>query len=903
MTTPIDAPASIIEAALHLLFRPGSVFEVRAPNCRSNGARRYTTSGYFTFDAISEAARAIADLDASGAAPGIYVTINPVQPELLGRAHCRLAAVGATTTDQQIVGRALILIDIDPVRPSGLSATDKEVASALAVTDSVAEYLRAKGWPDAARVMSGNGYHLFYAVDLPANDGGLVEQVLASLAQRFDTEQVHIDRSVANASRIAKVPGTMARKGDDFRGAEGVAARPHRRACLMNAPGTLVAVARELLESVAADLPPKPATLSPAKSPKPKRSASGEGDRREIFDHTPDGVAAYLTRHGINIKATKVREGVTYLCLDRCPVVAGCDSTSDSDIAVSVAPSGLIAYCNKHNSGTGLRWGDVRQALEPGCRDRAEGDDEGETQRDKIVALAIARYTFGRTDRDEPFAVPRAGPNVARMLRGGANSLRSELARECYKANGRAPSSSALADAMFVLEGEALAAEPQNLPIRVARHAVGIVYDLGDEAGRAVEITPSGWTVLPRSPVLFRRTALTGAMPEPLKGGALQTLEKFFNVPDPVRPLLVAWLVSTFIPDIEHPIVLLGGPQDAGKSTSGRSLGGLTDPSPAPLRSAPRNIEEWSLSMASSWVTVIDNVSGIPEWLSDAMCRAVTGDGMVRRALYTSDGLTLLVFQRPLILTSIDAGALRGDLGRRLILIDLESVTRSQKRPPRELRVAYEAARPALFGALLDVLAGVLRVLPTVQLDHHEGLADFEELVVAVDKVRGTHALTAYRAQWGRIAADVVNADAVADAIRTFSAATGDWTGTAGDLLHEITPESPPKDWPKNPTAFAGILRRTSPALAAVGVEVVLPKPTDRTRRYGLRHTALTAQPPETGAGGTAKADDGAGGSVQDNRPTSEPLPDARNGESGHLGGLGGSSQDESTRGGEDIPV
>ena len=52
----------------------------------------------------------------------------------------------------------------------------------------------------------------------------------------------------------------------------------------------------------------------------------------------------------------------------------------------------------------------------------------------------------------------------------------------------------------------------------------------------------------------------------------------------------------------------------------------------------------------------------------------MTGDGLVRRKLYTDSDLAVLAFKRCIVLTSIDHGALRGDLGDRLLLVDLERI-------------------------------------------------------------------------------------------------------------------------------------------------------------------------------------------------------------------------------------
>ena len=61
-------------------------------------------------------------------------------------------------------------------------------------------------------------------------------------------------------------------------------------------------------------------------------------------------------------------------------------------------------------------------------------------------------------------------------------------------------------------------------------------------------------------------------------------------------------------------------------------------------------------------MTCLDNVSDIQPWLHDAICRAVTGDGLLRRQLYTDSDVSVLAFRRVVALTSIDPGRLAATL-------------------------------------------------------------------------------------------------------------------------------------------------------------------------------------------------------------------------------------------------
>jgi len=451
-----------------------------------------------------------------------------------------------------------------------------------------------------------------------------------------------------------------------------------------------------------------------------------------------------------------------------------------------------------------------------------DGPDEEKapkrSQATELVQLATERYRLGCAEDGRPHAVALDGPNVALGLRG-SRGLRGELASAYYAAHGKAPSAAALTDALAVLEGDALAAEREPVALRVGRDHGRIVLDLGDQAGRCAIVSAGGWHVTKPSPVLFRRSALTGALPEPEHGGSLEELRRLVNVSDAAWPVLVGWLVASLLPELAHAIALLTGEEGTGKTTAASLLGRLVDPSPAQVRSAPRDVEQWCLAASGSWVVVLDNLTTILGWLSDCLCRAVTGNGLVRRLLYSDDELTVVFFRRCVILTAIDAGSLKGDLASRIVTVELERIGPEARMPEEELLPAYEAAHGRILGALLDLLAKVLAVLPTIKLDCLPRMADFAKVLAAVDQVTGWTSLVTYLAMGTHLAEEVVEGDALAVAVRGLAEREGAWAGTAGELLEKLgRPEHPPRGWPATPRALGGALKRAAPTLRAVGV-------------------------------------------------------------------------------------
>ena len=516
---------------------------------------------------------------------------------------------------------------------------------------------------------------------------------------------------------------------------------------------------------------------------------------------------------------------------------------------------------------------DLLEALQQAVR---EVEPAKRTISDALVDLAVEKYRLGVSEAGEAFLVDRDVPGVAIWFRGGASALRVRLAKAYRAAYGKTPNASALADALVVLEGTALDAQGEAVALRLGEHKGGIVLDLGDASGRAVTVTPDGWSVVETPAVLFRRTALTGPLPEPADmhdPDVLLELRKFLNVGDEAWPLVIGWLVAACIPNIPHPVLMLGGEQGTGKSTAARLIVGLIDPSPALLRSEPRDPEAWAMAAAGSWCVTIDNISRIPGWWSDAICKAVTGDGWVRRKLYTDSELAVLSFRRCVVLTSIDAGNLRGDLGDRLLLVDLDRIGEGQRRTEAELEGVYAEARPRLLAGLLSAVSRTLAVLPEVELDTLPRMADFARVLAAVDRscpeLTGGRALELFIDQRDRIAADVIDSDAVATAmVSHVDNHGGRWRGTAKDLHEAITPDKPPKGWPANPRTMVARLKRITPALRQAGVEVT--KPEVRTRRgqqYVIEKVCERPSQPSPG-GVSGLAANVAGDGVQGKRST-----------------------------------
>jgi hypothetical protein len=455
----------------------------------------------------------------------------------------------------------------------------------------------------------------------------------------------------------------------------------------------------------------------------------------------------------------------------------------------------------------------------------------------QLVELAQSDYTLGVTDTDEPFGVHRDQPHIAKMLRGGRTGLRADLSRRFFQLTKMVASQQALADACTVLEGYAAQEPPQPVFLRVADARGSVYVDMADDHGGVIEIRRGEWRVIDTAPALFRRTKLTGAMAHPQRGD-ISRLWEFVPVDEDDRPLVLAWLVAVLVlVGVPHPILALIAEQGMTKSSATRCLVSLVDPSPVPLRKPPRDADGWITAANASWVVALDNMSGtLPPWLSDSLCRAVTGDGDVRRQLYTDSDVAVLAIRRCIIMNGVDLAIEQGDLAERVAPVDLKRPTK--RRSEDDLTEAWSGARPHILGGLLDLAARALDILPTVDVPDLPRMADFAKVLAAVDIELGSSGLERYRERSRRVAADTLDHPLIAALVDQRLEATDK---TSAELLAALAPIEKPRDWPKNARAVTGQLTRHAPALRSQGWAI------DNDGGHNIRNTVRwTIRPPKT---------------------------------------------------------
>jgi hypothetical protein len=409
-----------------------------------------------------------------------------------------------------------------------------------------------------------------------------------------------------------------------------------------------------------------------------------------------------------------------------------------------------------------------------------------------------------------------------------------------YKQQKRNPATQALQDALNTISGHAIFSGP-NIPlfVRVACLSIGTIYlDLGNDKHEVVEITPNGWTLLDKPPdaIKFRRFQSMRALPAPVRGGTLALLRPFLNVKSESDFYITsAWLLGSFHPNGPYSILCVHGEQGAAKSTLCKVLKELIDPSGAELRSPPRDERDLWIAASNSHVTVLNNVSYIPAWLSDAVCRLTWDGGYATRKLYTDNEETIFDRRIPLIINGIENMVTRGDLADRGLQIVLPAIKKEKRRDEEEFWASFGEVQPKILGALLDCVAAGLANIESVNIPMPR-MADFTKWVVACEPATGFPEgsfLTSIEQNIEHASDLVLEASIVAGPLRSFMERDdkSEWRGPAKDLLYLLSQEATDrvvqqKEWPKQPHFLTNHLRRLAPNLRKIGIDVTFVRST-----------------------------------------------------------------------------
>jgi hypothetical protein len=425
-----------------------------------------------------------------------------------------------------------------------------------------------------------------------------------------------------------------------------------------------------------------------------------------------------------------------------------------------------------------------------------------------------------------------------------------------YLSAGHTISDRAISDALGVLEGKALhdGNEPEAVHLRVAEHGGRIYLFLADQSHTVIEIDTEGWRVCPEPPVNFVKPKGMNAMPLPQKGGTFDLFRKYLNLSDTDLVLALAWMTAALRPVGPYPVLNLNSEQGSGKTTATRVLKRLVDPTESEDRAEPRASKDMMIAANNEHVLAWDNLSHLPTWCSDALCRIATGSSSTFRKLFMDVDEIIIKVQRPQILNGIGEVATRADLLERSLMLRPRAIPKDKRRPEDGFWAEFEQDRAKLLGFLLTSVSTALRNLRQVTLLELPRMADFANWSVAAEPAWGIPEgsfLEAYQGNQAEAQDIALESSSVAQAVLAMIETEGCYTGQPQEALKKLATYADPDgkvgdvpvffnrppDWPRDGRGLTNELKRLAPVLRSYGIDYSPSK-----KNNGLRIMSLCKQ-------------------------------------------------------------
>lgn len=332
-----------IRKAIQMLKPEGKLFEVRL---LIKSPKKKTLSGYFKD--VDTLLKAFDTVDMRGASS--YISLNAVKDDCFSREQSEhfVAAPANTTSDSDIIGYDWLFIDLDPVRATGVSSSERELNDARVLGRRIWRFMKDLGFESPLAAESGNGYHLLYRIRLSATEENenLVKSCLMALDMLFSDEKVKVDTANFNPSRICKLYGTLAQKGTSTED------RPHRMSQIVtnNEPKPT----DKMFLSKLADLLPK----------QPEKPAKYNNYNPVNFD-----IERWMQEHGLVWREKKEAGDYIKYLLEECPFDS---SHKYPDACITVGNNGAIGFHCFHDHCQNKKWQDVRLLFEPDAYDKSK---------------------------------------------------------------------------------------------------------------------------------------------------------------------------------------------------------------------------------------------------------------------------------------------------------------------------------------------------------------------------------------------------------------------------------------------------------------------------------------------------------------------------------------------------
>ncbi len=786
---------------------------------------RGTISGYF--NDMEKLYSAIKQYDGKY---NIFFTMNKPEDGIEARSVNRLKEYAqSTTTDTEIAYRKWVLLDLDPIRPSGVSSTAKELEQAEELSDKIQGYLSNSGFPEPVVALSGNGYHLLYPVDMPNDENSttLIKDFLKALDHRFSTKEVKVDVANSNAARITKMYGTVACKGDSTE------ERPHRRSRIISVPEDITNVSVALMERAVQENQSEEKKIQ-----NQKFGSTGVGRKERSNDVF--SLEKWMKSHEISVARTKPIENGTCYILESCPWNQE-HSTDKGAYIIQFENGGITAGCH-HDSCKEENWQTLWRLMEgnrpvPSVKKTNTENQlpEKESQIDVLLRMIEEQgHIPFRSITGEAFIqVPQKSGFVNYPIKSELYQMwLRNLYFQTYKRGSRGDMIQTVIETLI----SKAFFQGKEYPVynRFALYEGCLYYNLADEEAIVLCVDESGVNTCKESPVrlIKRKTLLPQPMPQ--KGESfLKLMKKYYHFASTSdRILHNVILVVRLITGIEQPIVIYKGSRGSSKTTSMEMDKRCLDISSNNVTVMPKNEEDFLLLLESQDIVCLDNMDSITRAQANIFCQVVTGATAVKRKKYSDSELCEINIRSTVYMNGIHLLSDRPDFLDSCVFLNMKTISAKVRRSKKDVMEEFEAEKPYILYGMFECISRAMQILPSIEVTMDDRLTDFLRWGCAVAEALGygqEKFLEAYQKNRTRLNEELLEEDEVASAVMDYIEEAGEFKGTMSELSTEISDMLYEKgiyanNKIKQPNHLSRRLKELQTGLSNVGISVEIGK-------------------------------------------------------------------------------
>lgn len=633
----------------------------------------------------------------------------------------------------------------------------------------------------------------------------------------FSDDKVEVDKTTYNPSRICRLYGTIACKGDN------IPTRPHRQARIISIRGKGEIVTISQITKIVSKLQDKHNINTEVTAEITNKKLKNVNKKKDV--------AEWLEKYEIQVSHRKEEADKIIYVLKQCPWNE--EHTDKSAYVIQYNNGNIVAGCH-HNSCSENNWSTLRSKYEPTNKvtneniDKYDGKNEDKKGQIDILIDIVEDIETYRTSMDETYVTIQIRENNVNVK---SERFKKWIVSQFYNIESKIPTNDNIAKIILLLESRAMNEVNEVLvERRCATVDNCIYYDLKDDSCNVVKVSRDGWEIIKDPPVIFARTKTMYRQVTPERNGNLDILDKWFRYKDENHLILQkVILVASLIPNIARPIQVLHGEKGSSKTSTMKLVRDIIDPAIVPVVSIPKTIDDLAVYISKNYVPCFDNIDTISNQVSDLLCIAVTGGGHTKRKLYTDDEEQVMFFQRFIVLNGINVVATRPDLLDRCILLELERIPPNERKEEKVLREEFEKDKPIILGAIFETLSKAMSIYDQVELNNLGRMADFTRWGYAIAEVLGIGGdkfLEAYLNNQNNANIEALESHPVGFAMYKFMEDKTVWSGSPTKLLSELEIvagfekiDTTNSNWAKTPNVLSRRLNEIKSNLLDVGIE------------------------------------------------------------------------------------